>query len=112
MASYDAYSKKSGIDITRGDIVQLQGGAGFTIARIVDVGIVGAALWQVTDDSGSALPVALSGARDQAASAGGEAALTISALRTRLVVRYEHDFRVRSRPLGQVLYASAVVKAF
>jgi hypothetical protein len=112
LASYDLNQSKIGIDITRGSQVRIQGGFDATIARILEIGPVAGALWQVSADSGSALPTRLVGAREQAVSVGGEVAVTTRKIRTRWVVRYEHDVRVRSRPLGQIVFASAEVKAF
>jgi hypothetical protein len=112
LASYDLNQRKLGVDITRGSTVVVQGGFGVTIARIVDVGAVGAALWEVTADRGSAFPARFVGAHEQAASMGGEAAVSTEKIRTRWTVRYEHDVRVRARTLGQVVFLSALVKAF
>jgi hypothetical protein len=112
LASYDFNQTKIGVDITRGSTVQVQGGFGATIARILEVGVVGAALWQVTADRGSDLPAQLVGAREQALSLGAEVAVTGPKPLTRWVVRYEHDVRVRARTFGQVVSASLVVKAF
>jgi hypothetical protein len=72
LGSYDFNQTKIGIDIRRGSTLQIQGGFGATIARILEVGAVGAALWQLTLDRGSALPAQLAGAREQAVSVGGE----------------------------------------
>src|SRR5262249_50616567 len=50
LSSYVLNQRKRSVDITRGDTVQLQGGAGAELFRILDVGITGYALWQVRDD--------------------------------------------------------------
>jgi hypothetical protein len=63
LASYLHNERKLDVDLTRGDTVQLQGGSGVELARMLDVGVAGYALWQVTDDKGSALPPVLAGAR-------------------------------------------------
>jgi hypothetical protein len=102
LASYEHNERKQGIDITRGATVQIQGGAGKTLFRVVDAGVVGYALWQVTDDTGSALPPVLRGARDRTFGLGAELGLTITDARTRFVLRYTHDVAVRSRPAGQL----------
>ncbi|HEY2743600.1 MAG TPA: transporter, partial [Polyangia bacterium] len=54
LASYELHQRKLRIDITRGDSVQIQGGVGARLARVVDLGVAGYALWQVLDDRGSA----------------------------------------------------------
>jgi hypothetical protein len=112
LASYVEFGRKKGIDVTRGDMVEVQGGAGRTLFRVLDLGVASYGLWQVSDDSGSDLPPALRGARDQAFGLGPEAAVDIRKIRTRIVVRYEHDLRVRARPFAQLLFASASVKAW
>jgi len=102
LASYDLNMQKRDIDITRGDTVQIQGGASYTVGRILDVGVAGYALWQVTDDSGTALPAVLRGARDTVYGLGPEIDLRIPAARCSLVARFEHDFGARSRPQGEI----------
>jgi hypothetical protein len=93
---------KIDIDLTRGSTLQLQGGAGAQLAHTVDVGVVGYALWQVTDDSGTALPPVLRGARDRVYGVGAELDFTIPHARSRLTLRYAHDLGARSRPQGQI----------
>lgn len=102
LTSYERNQRKESIDITRGDTLQVQGGAGKTLLGILDVGLVGYALWQVTDDSGSRLPPALRGARDRTYGLGPELGVDVAPLRSRLAARYEHDFAVESRPRGQI----------
>lgn len=103
LASYNRYHEKIGIDVTRGDSVQLQGGLGGRWFQVLDAGIVGYALWQVADDRGSDLPPALRGARERVFGLGPEIGVTIPALRARLTARYEWDFGAESRPEGKVL---------
>jgi hypothetical protein len=112
LASYELHERKLGIDITRGDTVQVQGGAGKTLFKIVDVGPVAYALWQVSDDRGSALPSLLRGARDRNYGVGGELDLTLERIRSRLLVRYAHDFGARSRPQGQIVIVGVSVTAW
>jgi hypothetical protein len=106
LASYNLYHQKIGIDITRGSTVQVQGGLGGRLFQVVDFGLVGYALWQVADDRGSDLPLALRGAREQVFGLGPEIGITIPALRARLTARYEWDLGAQSRPEGQVLVVS------
>ncbi|MBI5543098.1 MAG: transporter [Deltaproteobacteria bacterium] len=103
LASYELNHRKIGTDITRGDTVQIQGGAGVKLLRIFDLGVAGYALWQVRDDRGSELPAALRGARDRVFGLGPEIGAAIAPIRTRIVLRYGHDFGVQSRPDGQIL---------
>jgi hypothetical protein len=54
LGSYDFNIRKRGIDITRGDVFQIQGGAGVSRAnRAVELGVAGNALWQVRDHRGT-----------------------------------------------------------
>jgi hypothetical protein len=102
LASYDLNTRKRRIDITRGETLQLQGGAGATVARLFVVGLAGYAQWQVRDDRGADLPPVLRGARDRAFGLGPEVDLLIPPIRSKLILRYAHDFATRSRPLGQI----------
>ncbi|HEX7091876.1 MAG TPA: transporter [Longimicrobiales bacterium] len=109
LLSYDLNLRKRGIDIRRGNTLQIQGGAGVRFARIADIGIAGFALWQVTDDSGADIPPMLRGARDRVYGLGPEVDVLIPALRARLEMRAEWDFGVRSRPQGRILVAGLTV---
>jgi hypothetical protein len=102
LASYDLNQRKQGIDLTRGDTIQVQGGTGKTLG-IVDLGLAGYALWQVRDDRGNALPAALRGARDRAFGMGPEVDIALAPIRSRITVRYCHDIAVKARPLGQIM---------
>lgn len=106
LASYNIYHQKIGIDITRGDTVQVQGGLGARLFQVLDVGLAGYALWQVGDDRGPDLPPALRGAREQVFGLGPEIGITIPALRARLTARYEWDLGAKARPEGQILVVS------
>ena len=106
LASLELNQPKQGVDITRGSTVQIQGGAGKSWFGVLDLGLVGYALWQVTDDTGPDLPAVLAGARDQAYGLGAELGITIPAARFQLVVRYTRDLEVQSRPEGQLLMFS------
>lgn len=110
MASYDLNQRKQSIDITRGDTVQVQGGAGKTL-RMVDVGVAGYEFWQVRDDRGADLPAVLRGARDRAFGLGPEIDIRVAAIRSRITVRYCRDVAVKSRPLGQILVIGLTILA-
>jgi hypothetical protein len=103
LTSYNLNQHKRGIDITRGNTFQIQGGAG-KILGIVNVGLAGYALWQVRDDRGNDLPEPLRGARDRAFGLGPEIDITLAAIRGRISLRYCHDIAVRARPLGQLFW--------
>jgi hypothetical protein len=106
LASIDINNRMRQIDITRGSTLQVQGGFGARVRSFLTVGVVGSALWQVTDDQGSALPAVLRGARDRDYSVGPEVDLDIPAIGLSAVLRYEHDFLATSRPQGQVFFVA------
>lgn len=112
LGSHDWNQRKRDVDITRGDTVQLQGGLGGSVHPLLIVGITGYALWQVEDDRGSDLPMALRGARERAFGLGPEASLLLKELRSRLTVRYAHDVSARSRPLGGILSIEFGIQAW
>ena len=107
LASYQLNTRQRGIDITRGDSVQIQGGIGTKLFReLAETGIAGYALWQVRDDRGTELPPVLAGARDRVYGLGPEGAILIKAIQGQLRVRYEWDFGVRARPQGHIFVAA------
>jgi hypothetical protein len=110
LAGYDLNQRKEGIDITRGDTFQVQGGAGKSFGSL-DVGLTGYGLWQVRDDRGSDLPATLRGARDVDLGLGPEIDYTVKRIRSRIGVRYCRDVVAKSRPLGQILVVSLVIQA-
>jgi hypothetical protein len=112
LASYDLNGPKRKIDIQRGNTVQVQGGAGMRVHDLVDVGLAGFALWQVTDDRGADVPPALRGARGRVFGLGPEIGILIPALRMRLDLRSEWEFGARSRPQGRVLAAGLTAVAW
>jgi hypothetical protein len=104
LASYQLNMRQRGVDITRGDSVQIQGGIGTRLFReLAETGVAGYALWQVHDDRGTELPLVLTGARDRVYGLGPEGAVLIKTIQGQLRVRYEWDFGVRARPQGHVL---------
>ena len=103
LASYQLNTRQRGIDITRGDSGQIQGGIGSKLFReLAETGIAGYALWQVRDDRGTQLPPVLAGARDRVYGIGPEGAMLIKAIRAQVRMRYEWDFGVRARPQGHI----------
>src|SRR5690606_667793 len=99
-------------DITRGNSVQIQGGAGGTYRRFLHLGAAAFALWQVTDNSGSDLPPAAQDARTRIYGIGPEIGVTIPSIRTRLDLRYQWEIGVRSRQVGGIFVASATFAAW
>ena len=104
LASFDVNGRMRDADFTRGATLQVQGGVGTTLFPGFDLGVAGSGLWQLTDDSGTALPDRLRGARDRIYAAGPEVSMTIAPIRARCTMRYEHDFLALSRPEGQIFF--------
>jgi hypothetical protein len=117
LTSYDLNQSKEGIDITRGDTFQFQGGAGKTFRppgktlQSVIIGVAGYGLWQVRDDRGADLPAVLRGARDLALGLGPELDATLAPIRSRITVRYCRDIAVKARPLGRILVIQLTILA-
>jgi len=104
LASYDLNLRKRGVDITRGDTLRVQGGAGVRLLNgVVEAGLAFYALWQVRDDRGADLPSVLKGARDRVYGLGPDVAVLIEPIQSEVRVRYEWDMGVHSRPQGKVL---------
>jgi hypothetical protein len=112
LATFELNERKRGIDIRRGNMFQMQGGAGVTATSTIVLGVAGYALWQVSDDSGADLPDVLRGARTRVFGLGPEVDVTIPVLRMRAGIRFEWDFGVRARPMGQVLGAGTTYRAW
>lgn len=106
LASYQSNDTKRDVDIRRGDSVQIQGGAGVRVKRVLSAGLAGYALWQVTDDAGSALPAVVRGARDRVFGLGPEVGFNLAPIRSKVTMRYEHDLAAKSRPVGQIFVLS------
>jgi len=117
LTNYDLNQRKEGIDITRGDTFQFQGGAGKTFRpsgktlQSVNIGVAGYGLWQVRDDRGADLPAALRGARDLALGLGPELDSTLAPIRSQITVRYCRDVAVEARPLGHILIIQLTILA-
>lgn len=102
LMSYEVNQRMRGIDITRGNLLTIQGGAGANVFKSFVAGVAGYALWQVSDDRGADLPPALTGLRTRSFGLGPEIGVLIPSLRLHGEFRYEWDFGVRARPQGQV----------
>lgn len=103
LASYERNTRKRGIDIRRGDMFQIQGGAGAAVKKVALIGLAGYALWQVTPDEGADIPPTLRGGRTRVFGLGPEGNVTIPQWRTRVTLRVEREFGVTSRPRGTAI---------
>jgi hypothetical protein len=111
LMSFEQNTRKRGIDITRGDMLQVQGGAGTSVAAGVILGVAGYALWQVTPDRGSDIPPPLRNERSRVFGLGPEMGVTIPKYRTRVTLRAERELGVTSRPEGVVIALGLVYLA-
>jgi hypothetical protein len=112
LGAWDINGPKIGIDITRGETLQVQGGLAKTFAGIFSIGPVGYALYQVQNDRGAGVPPALIGARDRAFGLGGELDLTLEKGRSQLFFRYVHDVDVQTRPETQLFFVGVAIRAW
>ena len=112
LASYERNTRKRGIDIQRGDMFQIQGGAGATVKKIAMLGLAAYGLWQVTPDRGADIPTTLRGGRTRVFGLGPEMDVTIPQWKTRVALRVEREFGVESRPKGQVIALSVAYAAW
>ncbi|HZU85276.1 MAG TPA: transporter [Polyangiaceae bacterium] len=112
LTSFDIYGTKLGIDLRRGDTLQVQGGFGAVVFGLVNIGAAGYALWQVTDYGGSALGAELRGARDVAYGVGPEMDLAVPPLLGQLTLRYVHDVADRTRPVGDIVVVGWVARVW
>ena len=112
LGAWDINGRKIGIDVTRGATLQAQGGLGKTFGRIVSIGPIVYALYQVQNDSGADVPSALRGARDRAFGLGAEVDLTLERGRVQLFCRYAHDLAVQTRPNAQLFFAGIAIRAW
>jgi hypothetical protein len=100
LVSYERNQPRQGIESKRGDLLNIQGGAGAPVYKNVTAGVAGYALWQVADDRGADLPAELTGAHTRAFGLGPEVDVVIPKLRMRVDVRAEWDFGVVAHPQG------------
>ena len=112
LGAWDINGRKIGIDVTRGETLQVQGGLGKTFGGIVSLGPVGYALYQVQNDRGADVPAALAGARDRAFGLGAELDLTLEKGRSQLFCRYAHDLAVHTRPEAQLFFVGIAIRAW
>jgi hypothetical protein len=103
LISYERNQPRRRIDYKRGDLLNIQGGAGTTVYKNVTGGVAGYALWQMNDDRGANLPAVIANGHTRAFGLGPEVDVTIPKLRTRVDLRAEWDFGVVAHPQGLLL---------
>ena len=109
LTSYNVYSRKVNMNVTRGDTVQIQGGLGGRFFKLFDVGVAGYGMWQVAADSGADLPAAMRGPSAYAVGVGPEVSLLLPLIRSKLTARYEWELAGQSRMQGEVLVINLAV---
>lgn len=102
LARYEINDEKDDVEITPGDAFHFEWGLSKSLNPLIDVGVVGYCQWQVTDDSGDAVPATDGGHHDRAFAAGPEVQCVIPQIKTVASLRYEQEFEVRDRPEGQI----------
>jgi hypothetical protein len=112
LGSYDINERKLGIDIIRGETIQVQGGLAKTFGGVLAIGPVGYALYQVRNDRGADVPPASIGARDRTFGVGAEMNLILEKGRALIHCRYVHDLGVASRLEGQLVLLGITVSAW
>jgi hypothetical protein len=103
LATYALNQKHRNVDLTPGDVVNVEGGIGKRLFGILDVGVASFAHWQVRDDRGSDVPAMLRGVRARRFAVGPELDLLVPRLRCLITLRYEHDLGLLARPAEQSL---------
>ena len=84
LASYDRNTRSRNIQLHRGNMFQIQGGAGVGVAKVVTVGVASYALWQMNRDRGADIPPALRGQWSRVFGVGPELDVLISKLGARV----------------------------
>lgn len=112
LLSFDRNSRKRGIDITRGNTLQIQGGGGLGVAKVATVGVAGYALWQVSRDRGADIPPALHGLSERVFALGPEIQFTLPKAGLRAEFRIEFEFGARARPQGDMMAGGLAYRAW
>ncbi|MHC4954268.1 MAG: SphA family protein [Planctomycetota bacterium] len=103
LARYEIHSDKDDVDLRPGDDFMFEWGVGKRIGKAVEVGVVGYAVWQVTEDSGDDARPDMT--RDRVFALGPEFNLAIptkdkKGLQAHLALRLLWEFEARDRPQG------------
>jgi hypothetical protein len=104
---YEINTEKEGTDIKPGQAYTVEGGVGYNINKMFDVGLVSYYQQQVTADSGTGA----SNERNRVAAVGAEAGAFYPKVMLGWSLRYLYDFMAESRLQGHTL-ALTITKAF
>lgn len=95
-------------DLTIGSHIYWEWALNKTFVRILDVGPVGYAAWQVTEDTGADAP-ANANIKDRVYGVGGELGITIPRIKSRLSFRGYGEFDARLRTQGVAMVFNLAV---
>lgn len=93
---YEIHTDKEDFDLVPGDNLNLEWGLGKTLAKVWDVGVVGYAQWQITEDRGSDADDTL----DRVYAIGPEVSVAFPQHMFFVTVRGEWEFEAKDRPEG------------
>ncbi len=99
LGRYEIHSHKDHTDVKPGQDILMEWGVGKTLAKIWDIGVVGYAQWQLTNDSGSDVTWDRT-LHDRVAAIGPEVSVFIPPIKSFLSVRAEWEFSAVDRPEG------------
>jgi len=100
LSRYEIHSRKDHTDVKPGQNIVLEWGVGKTLGKIWDVGIIGYANWQLSDDTGSDVPDVIEGIHDRVAAIGPEVSVFIPPIKSILSLRAAWEFSAVDRPEG------------
>ncbi|MBN1845694.1 MAG: transporter [Sedimentisphaerales bacterium] len=100
LGRYEIHSRKDHTDVKPGQNILVEWGVGKTLAKIWDVGVIGYAQWQLTDDKGSDVADAIQGIHDRVAAIGPEVSVFVPPIKSILSVRAAWEFSAVDRPEG------------
>jgi len=99
LSRYEIHSKRDHTDVRPGQNIVLEWGVGKTLNKVWDIGVVGYATWQLTDDSGSDVTWD-KGLHDRVAAIGPEVSLFVPQWMTFISARCNFEFSAVDRPEG------------
>jgi hypothetical protein len=111
LGTFALNTKDRDVDVTPGNVIDIDAGAGKRLFGWLDLGVVSFFHWQVSDDQGEDV-TALRGVRTQLFSLGPEVDVTIQKIRTVLTFRYEYDLHAQARTAGQTFVGAITFGAW
>ena len=112
LVSYDLNQRMRGVRSHAWQHAFRSKAARAAVRKAVVLGVAGYALWQVSDDRGTALPQALIGARTRTFGLGPEIDVVIPSIGLKGEFRFMWDFGTRARPQGEVFAGGLTYRAW